>query len=274
MSHNGNGNDNGNGTKQLQEIDARELLHIDPTSLSEEVDRQHSPKEVVGLEYKRRLYSLFVEKVQRTGRMEHPQLLQWLQRVYDVDTALHGQILMPELLEALKNNLKESRDRIARACQEILKKIGEVAEKIGSNSLDSSAIERLTPEIARSTGCLQGAVAYLIDETETHTQSSLHAEATTDEYKIANLIRELEYLTAYIAERAQVRYIQQELLPGDSPERYFRRLYLYLSLCPCLAEDLGACIANILSKKVARPKFLAPELQDFQDDDDNSNNDE
>lgn len=207
------------------------------------------------LSYEQRLLGLYINHVEKTAEVKHPQLVKWLEQVYEVDIAPDKAVLLPETVEQLKQQLEQAQTQVHQACQDISQYLKDLAVAIAQTPTNPITLE-LTRFISEASGQLEQAVKTLLDIGQDYVGYA--RQPKNDDPDVNNLNRDLYYLSLYIAKWAQVRTIQGEFLPNDDPQLYFRRLQGYLSLCPTISDQFGNEIANHLQNKVALGKFTPP----------------
>lgn len=214
-------------------------------------------------EYERRLLNLYIEEIKRTGLIDYPELVEYLNQVYEVDIAPAGTVLMPDVLNTLLENLQIAQTNIATASLQIQKNLHQLANSITTENLTQIQEQELDGEIRQGTERLLKAVEYLLNVTEryvyTHHRGKGENAENAEAEDIRKLMNDLKYIRQYIAEQAQIRVIKNDFQPGDSEKNYFRRLYKYLGIAPGLADILGNLVQQALKHKVAGgDKFVAP----------------
>jgi hypothetical protein len=70
-------------------------------------------------EYKTRLLSLYIAEVQQTGRIDYPELVQYLDQVYAVENAPEGAEILPNHCDILLENLQLAQADIKTASGKI-----------------------------------------------------------------------------------------------------------------------------------------------------------
>lgn len=218
------------------------------------------------LAYERRLLSLWIDEVKRTGEIDYPELVQFLDRVYEVEVAPPGSVLMPERGAALAENLRRAQADVREAAAAIASRLNALAAAVDGGALDAGVEAELRSQIRSDTEQFLRGVEYLLDTAHRYAVEppsvwkrwrwqAPDAEAET----VRKWSGDLDYIRQYVAQQGQVGVLAGEFRARNLTARSFRRLHKYLEVAPGLADLLGHHVRRVLERKGAgTDEFSAP----------------
>ncbi|MDT9177077.1 MAG: hypothetical protein P5702_04915 [Limnospira sp. PMC 1291.21] len=208
--------------------------------------------------YKMRLLSLWIDEMKKTGRIDYPELVQYLNQVYEVENTQDGQLLMTQHCEGLVENLKAAQADIRQSAQIIQLTLNQLNDGMNHESLTPDKQQELRGQIREKTQQFLQGVEYLIDITQyyVYEPSSFWLKwiRRTEDSQAETLrkwINDLNYIRQYIAQQVQIGG-----LPGEFPDHHLnspnlRRLHKYLENAPGLGDLLGNFVQQALQHKIA-----------------------
>lgn len=220
-------------------------------------------------EYELRLLSLWIDLIKQTGEIDYPELVTYLNQVFEVENAPAYAVLTPTTIDTLVANLRAAQADILVSAGQIQKSLQQLGDAIALSNLTQTQEQEIEQEIRQGTERFLLAIEWVLDISDRYAYNPLpkpakKGEVTSNDIDaewIRKLMNDLKYIRQYIAEQAQVRIVKSEFLPGDSQKSYFRRIDKYLEIVPGLAEILGNFVQKIIERKVAGgDKFILPKL--------------
>lgn len=208
--------------------------------------------------YKMRLLSLWIDEMKKTGRIDYPELVQYLNQVYEVENTPDGQLLMPQHCEGLVENLKAAQADIRQSAQMIQLTLNQLTDAMNHQSLTPEKQQELRALIREKTQQFLQGVEYLIDITQYYVyepssfwQKWIRRTEDSQAETLRKWINDLNYIRQYIAQQVQIGR-----LPGEFPDHHLnsqnlRRLHKYLENAPGLGDLLGNFVQQALQHKIA-----------------------
>lgn len=217
-------------------------------------------------EYKTRLLSLYIAEVQQTGRIDYPELVQFLDQVYAVENASEGAEILPNHCDILLENLQLAQADIKTASGEIQILLNKLADALVQKHLTDDIEQQVRSGIRQETQRFLKASEYLIDTAKQHAVQTQFrfwkSRSTPEEIEAENLrksIDDLKYIRHYLAEHLQIRELIKEFVSAEGKIGNFHRLHKYLELAPSVADFLGNFLQQALQRKIAGgTKFVTP----------------
>ncbi len=216
--------------------------------------------------YKMRLLSLWIDEMKKTGRIDYPELVQYLNQVYEVENTPDGQLLMPQHCEGLVENLKAAQADIRQSAQMIQLTLNQLTDAMNHQSLTPEKQQELRAQIREKTQQFLQGVEYLIDITQYYVyepssfwQKWIRRTEDSQAETLRKWINDLNYIRQYIAQQVQIGR-----LPGEFPDHHLnsqnlRRLHKYLENAPGLGDLLGNFVQQALQHKIAgETRFKLP----------------
>ena len=209
-------------------------------------------------QYEMRLLSLWINEIQQTGRIYDPELVEFLNQVYEVENAPEGSVLLQQQCDVLVANIKLAQTDIRDSCKTIQFNLNELANLINNRSSTPEKEQELRSLIRGNTQQFLHGVEYLLDITQHHVYepSSLWKKwiKRTDESEsetVRKWMNDLNYIREYIAQQAQFGVLAWEFQPGNLKTHDLRRLHKYLENAASTGDLLGNYVQLALNKKVA-----------------------
>ena len=119
-------------------------------------------------EYKTRLLSLYIAEVQQTGRIDYPELVQFLDQVYAVENASEGAQILPDICDILLQNLEFAQADILTASGKIQILLNTLADALAQKHLTDDIEQQVRSGIRQETQRFLKAAEYLLDTAEQH----------------------------------------------------------------------------------------------------------
>lgn len=218
-------------------------------------------------EYKIRLLSLYIAQVQQTGRIDYPELVQFLDQVYAVENASEGAEILPNHYDILLQNLQLAQADIHTASEEIQILLNQLADALVQKHLTDELEEQVRSGIRLEIQRFLKAAEYLLDTAQQHSiqaqfrfWKSRSSPEEIDAEDLRKRINDLKYIREYLAEHLRIRELIQEFVPAEGKIGNFHRLHKYLELAPSAADFLGNCLQQTLQRKIAGDrKFVTPQ---------------
>lgn len=215
--------------------------------------------------YERRLLSLWIDEVKRTGEIDYPELVRFLDRVHEVEVAPEGSALMPEHGAALAENLRRAQADVREAAAAIASHLNALAAAVDGGALEAVEAE-LRSQIRSDTEQFLRGVEYLLDTARRYAGESpslwkrwVRRVSDADAETLRKWSGDLDYIRQYVAQQGQVGVLAGEFRARNLTARSFRRLHKYLEVAPGLADLLGHRVRRVLERKAAAgDKFSAP----------------
>jgi hypothetical protein len=218
------------------------------------------------LEHKTRLLSLYIAEVQQTGRIDYPELVQYLDQVYAVENASEGAEILPDICDILLQNLELAQADILTASGKIQILLNTLADALAQKHLTDDIEQQVRSGIREETQRFLKATEYLLDTAEQHTVQRQFrfwkSRSSPEEIEAEDLrksINDLKYIRQYLAEHLRIRELIEEFVPAEGKIGNFHRLHRYLELAPSVADLLGNFLQQALQRKIAGgTKFVTP----------------
>jgi hypothetical protein len=224
------------------------------------VDSAQAPEQ-----YQMRLLSLWIDEIKATGRIDYPELVQFLNHVYEVENSPEGTVLLQQQYDVLVENLKSAQTDIREATQQIQRHLNEAQALLEGKFTDSQKQE-IRSRIRTNTQQFLRGVEYLLDVTQHHVcktssfwKKLIRRTEDSEAETVRKWMKDLDYIREYIAKQAQVGVLADGFLLENPKAHDFRRLHKYLEEAPSLADLLGNSVQQKLNHKVAGgTKFAVP----------------
>lgn len=217
-------------------------------------------------EYKIRLLSLYIAEVQQTGRIDYPELVQYLDQVYAVENASEGAQILPDICDVLLQNLELAQADILTASGKIQILLNTLADALVQKHLTDDIEQQVRSGIREETQRFLKAAEYVLDTAQQHTVQPQFrfwkSRSTPEEIEAEHLrksINDLKYIRQYLAEHLQIRELIKEFVPAEGKIGNFYRMQKYIEFAPCAADLLGNFLQQALQRKIAGgTKFVTP----------------
>lgn len=224
------------------------------------------PRYTSDSEYKIRLLSLYIADLQQTGRIDYPELVQFLDQVYEVENAPEGSSILPNQCDILLQNLQREQVDIRTASEAIQILLNQLADALTQKYLTDDIEQQVRSGIRQETQRFLKAAECLLDTAEEHAVQPQFrfwkSRSTPEEREAEDLrksINDLKYIRHYLAEHLQVRELIEEFVPAEGKIGNFHRLHKYLEFAPSAADLLGNFLQQALQRKIAGgTKFVTP----------------
>lgn len=189
----------------------------------------------------KRLLSLYVTEVSKTGRCDDPEFVTQIDAAYEIDTAPAGTVLSPPTIVTLYQNLDTCLFDIDMARSGIHEGLSQVVAEIQAPS--GAAVERAIRKLLETNlQILNKATSYLLDTARRFASvikgkeaDDRQGDASDDvqaELDYRKLVDDIRYIRQYLFINVQISTIKQELLPEDNPDLYLARLRYYIDALP------------------------------------------
>lgn len=226
----------------------------------------HPQPSISDSEYKIRLLSLYIAHLQQTGRIDYPELVQFLDQVYVVENASEGAEILPNHCDILLENLQLAQADIKTASGEIQILLNKLADVLVQKNLTDDIEQKVRSGIREETQRFLKAAEYLLDTAEQQAVQPQFrfwkSRSTSEEIEAEDLrksINDLKYIRQYLAEHLRIRELTKEFVPAEDAIGNFYRLHKYLEFAPSAADLLGNFLQQALQRKIAGgTKFVAP----------------
>ncbi|MEY3870956.1 MAG: hypothetical protein RLZZ338_4850 [Cyanobacteriota bacterium] len=230
------------------------------------VEFPSSAQPAIDYEYQMRLFSLWIDEIKSTGRIDNPELVQFLNHVYEVENSPEGTVLLQQQYDVLVENLKSAQTDIREATQKIQRHLNEIAQALPEGEFSDSQKQEIRGGIRTNTQQFLRGVEYLLDVTQHHVcktssfwKKFIRRTEDSEAETVRKWMKDLDYIREYIAKQAQFGVLADGFLLENPNAHDFRRLQKYLEEAPSLADLLGNSVQQKLNHKVAGgTKFAVP----------------
>ena len=217
-------------------------------------------------EYKTRLLSLYIAEVQQTGRIDYPELVQYLDQVYAVENAPEGAEILPNHCDIFLENLQLAQADIKTASGKIQILLSILADALAQKHLTDDIEQQVRSGIREESQRFLKAAEYLLDTAEQHTVQRQFrfwkSRSSPEEIEAEDLrksINDLKYIRQYLAEHLRIRELTKEFVSAEDAIGNFYRLHKYLEFAPSAADLLGNFLQQALQRQIAGgTKFVTP----------------
>lgn len=217
-------------------------------------------------EYQIHLLALYTQYVKETGRIDYPDLREFILQACEVEAGPEGTVLLPEDISILAENVRIAQANIVTVAQELYSELVELAEAIARPDNCRESEYALGKSIHKKTQTFIHAVEYLLDISHHYIYLPLLSspegdgefETARDREWVRKQMNDLKYIREYIIEHAQVGIIKTEFTVVKDTKIYFRRLYKYVEILPGLTDILGDLVCQAIEHKLAGGTKFAP----------------